>query len=87
MKLGVIRGTTALTARKVILVQDEIAPDSLEYFSEKFKQKVGISLDEFKKKAFKVSLKMEIIYCHKNYRLSWCYDDPFYILYNDSQVN
>ncbi len=69
------------------LVQDDVAHDGLQYFTTKFKQVMGMTLQEFKKKAVKEDI--DEGYCSEwtwenegfQFRLSIEAGDPWYKLY------
>lgn len=65
----------------IVLMEDDCAPDAYEEFAESFEKKLGMTVEDFKAKAFRVPLKMGQVYSHKGYRLCWFCDDPFYTLY------
>lgn len=67
---------------KVILQQDDCAPDSLEYFIEKFKELISISPSEFRHDATKEEIDngYQTDFYLGDYKLSICADDPYWSL-------
>ena len=68
---------------KLILQEDDCAPDAIEYFGHEFERITGLTVDEFKKKSFRAPLQDAFIYSHKGYRLMFSADDPCYKLYEN----
>lgn len=66
----------------LILEQDECAPDSLEYFERDMKEKIGISLQEFKKNALVVENDYDYILEYCGYRLQTSADNQYWKLYD-----
>jgi hypothetical protein len=69
------------------LVQDECAPDAMEYFEKEFIEKMGMTVKEFKAKALKIEVDdgygFEWLWTNEgfHYCLSIEAGDPFYKLY------
>ncbi|MCK9543755.1 MAG: hypothetical protein M0R03_17180 [Novosphingobium sp.] len=68
--------------KTLLLVQDECAPDSLEYFDKKFLTIVGESRESFKKTAVKRTYLDDLIFewSKNNFILHISGDFPFYSL-------
>lgn len=64
----------------ILLDQDDTAPDSMIDFKYKFEIETGLSVSEFKRAAFNVTLQSGFIWKYKNHTLKWCCDNPFYQL-------
>ena len=54
---------------KIILQEDDCAPDAFEYFEKEFKKKVGMDVKQFKQKAKMIDNDDTIIYELDNFRL------------------
>jgi hypothetical protein len=78
-----------MTMSKLILSQDDCAPDSLEVFNEEFEKLTGISRSEFIKKSNYVEENRGITnsYIYGVHKLSISADDPYWKLYNISGKN
>ena len=68
--------------KKLILQQDDCAPDSRRYFDKEMERTVGLTINDFKK-ASHVSKanEMEYRYFWMDYMLVYRGDDPYYKLY------
>lgn len=69
---------------KVILMEDDRAPDARKHFIEAFNKETG---GDFKKlvncgstERTDMCLIWDITTTDSNYQLKWCCDDPFYVL-------
>ena len=68
---------------KYLLIEDECAPDAREFFEKEFKEKVGVSLQEFREKAVREKNKDDgysVVYIYVGFKLSYSADDPYYHL-------
>ena len=70
---------------KLLLEEDDCAPDSFEYFSTKFKEIVGESVNDFSKKSSQSINGVSITYKKGEFILTLSGDDRTFKLYTNKE--
>ena len=70
--------------KKYLLMEDDCAPDALEYFYKDLKEKFDLNFDDFIEKGVRSEPdELSIEWRYKGYVLSFHGDDPFHKLEKD----
>lgn len=70
--------------KKIILQEDDCAPDAYQYFENEFIKETKMPILEFKRIAFKAKFKQGWIWRHKGYELSIFYYHLYHCLKKDN---
>lgn len=72
-----------MSNKKILLKQDDCAPDSMEHFLKEFEKLFNISFKEFKSMS-KYSDDIDYFkWEYLNIIVEWCIEYPFYIVYKE----
>ena len=63
-----------------IMQEDECAPDARETFNRDFEKIVGVSPGVFRRSSVLTAIALHLIWEKTPWRLSYCADDPYYLL-------
>lgn len=70
-----------MSNKKILLQQDDCAPDSMEYFKKEFYKTTGYTFDFFKAVADFEDLNDSFKYEYLGIVVEWCIEDPYYKVY------